>query len=93
MKIFVLTGITLGLLSAASSLLAADIENGKKLVSEHCTKCHDQRVYTRPDRRITTLKGLNKQVRGCQMSQGLKWFDEDVDDVVAYLNQTYYHFK
>jgi cytochrome c553 len=93
MKTPVLTGITLGLLAMASSLPAANIDNGKKLVSENCTKCHDQRVYTRPDHRVTTLDGLDKQVRRCQQSLGLKWFDDDIDDVAAYLNQTYYHFK
>ncbi len=24
---------------------------------------------------------------------GLKWFDEEIDDVTAYLNKTFYQFK
>jgi len=86
------------LLTLAACLLAAapavaDIENGKALVAGNCTKCHDERIYTRPDHRVTTLDGLNKQVRRCELSLGLKWFDDEIDDVAAYLNQTYYHFK
>ncbi len=42
---------------------------------------------------MTSLAGLKKQVQRCELSQGLKWFDEDVDDVVNYLNTTYYKFK
>jgi cytochrome c553 len=94
MKRSTLTGITtLWLLATASSLPAANIDNGKKLVADNCMKCHDQKVYTRPDRHVTSLDGLNKQVRRCEQSLGLKWFDDDIDDVAAYLNQNYYHFK
>jgi mono/diheme cytochrome c family protein len=85
--------ITLCLLAAAPALPAANLDNGKALVDANCTSCHDERLYTRPDRRVTTLDGLNKQVRRCELSLGLKWFDEDIDDVAAYLNQTYYHLK
>jgi cytochrome c553 len=80
--------LTTGVLPAAT---AAD--NGATLHQEHCTSCHDDSVYTRKDRRVTSLAGLKKQVRRCELSQGLKWFDEDVDDVVNYLNKTYYKFK
>jgi cytochrome c553 len=93
MKTVSLTSITVCLLAATSSLQAANVDNGKTLVESNCTKCHDQQVYTRPDRRVNTLEGLTKQVTRCERSLGLKWFDDDIDDVAAYLNQTYYHFK
>jgi mono/diheme cytochrome c family protein len=93
MKTTVLTGITVCLLAATPALPAADLEKGKSLVAENCTKCHDDRVYTRKDRRVTTLDGLNAQVRRCESSLGLKWFDDDIDNVAAYLNQSFYHFK
>ena len=93
MKTVSLMNITVCLLAATSSLQAANPDNGKTLVDSNCTKCHDERVYTRPDRRVTTLEGLNKQVTRCEQSLGLKWFDDDIADVAAYLNQTYSHFK
>ena len=93
MKTVSLMSITVCLLAATSSLQAANPDNGKTLVDGNCTKCHDERVYTRPDRRVTTPEGLTKQVTNCERSLGLKWFDDDIDDVAAYLNQTYYHFK
>jgi len=93
MKTTILTSITLCLLAAASTLPAADLEKGKALVAENCTKCHDERVYTRADRRVTTRSGLDQQVQRCELSLGLKWFDDDIENVASYLNQTYYHFK
>lgn len=93
MKTTILMSITVCLLATTPALPAADIEQGKALVEANCTKCHDARVYTRADRRVTTFDGLNRQVRRCESSLGLKWFDDDIDNVVAYLNQTYYHFK
>jgi cytochrome c2 len=73
--------------------VAADAANGKTLVQDNCTSCHDTGVYTREDRKVTTLGGLEKQVRRCELSLGLKWFDDDVADVVAYLNDNFYKFR
>jgi cytochrome c553 len=88
------------LLLTATCLLAAGVlpaaavaDNGATLHQEHCTSCHDDSVYSRKDRRVTSPAGLKKQVQRCELSLGLKWFDEDVDDVVNYLNKTYYKFK
>jgi cytochrome c553 len=90
-RLLILT--TTCLLAAAALPATAAADNGATLHQEHCTSCHDDSVYTRKDRRVTSMDGLKKQVQRCELSQGLKWFDEDVDDVVAYLNSTYYKFK
>ena len=50
-------------------------------------------IYTRPDHRVTTLPGLHKQVTRCEQSLGLTWFDDEVDAVATYLNDTFYKFK
>ena len=72
---------------------AADIENGRKLHNENCLKCHDDGVYTREDRFIKDRQGLATQVQRCEVNLGLQWFDEQIEDVTDYLNQTYYNFK
>ena len=84
---------TAALLALSAGATAADLEHGKALNQQHCMACHDDGVYTRPNRRVTTLAGLQNQVRRCELSLGLKWFDEDINDVTAYLNETYYKFK
>lgn len=77
---------------SAGPALSADIENGDDLHFTHCTGCHDDSVYTREDRSVQSKERLGLQVRFCKDSLDLTWFDEDVDDVVEYLNQNYYHF-
>ena len=81
------------LASTAHLAVAADAAHGKALQQENCMSCHDNAIYTRQDRKVTTLAGLDKQVRRCELSLGLQWFDEDVADVVAYLNNSFYKFK
>ena len=76
----------------AAMATAADTGHGKSLVQQNCTTCHGDQVYTRDNRRVTTLAGLQKQVRRCELSLQLKWFDEDINDVTAYLNESFYKF-
>jgi mono/diheme cytochrome c family protein len=95
----------LSLLLLCSGLLVAtgaqaDIARGKKLLNEQCVSCHAARfgnngadIYTRENRRIHDLDGLRKQVNRCKDNLSITWFDDDVNDVVEYLNATYYHFK
>ena len=82
-----------GLIAMTGGAVAADPARGKSLVDANCYRCHDTSVYTRPDRRVTSLDGLKKQVRRCELSLGLKWFDEDINAATGYLNQEFYHFK
>jgi len=76
----------------AGSSQAADIDNGDDLHFANCTGCHDESVYTRENRRVSSLPRLGTQVRFCKDSLGLTWFDDEVEDVIGYLNKTYYHF-
>jgi cytochrome c553 len=89
------------LAASASSALAAEADasadKGAKLHQQHCVSCHGSltggkpdTIYTRSDRRVTTLAGLRKQVQRCELSLGLSWFDEDVDAVTGYLNESFY---
>lgn len=96
MRDFVLAA---ALLFSATTAGAADIAHGKEIHDAHCTSCHigmtggdGSLIYTRKDRRVTSLSALQAQVRRCDASLEFKMFDEDIDDVVAYLNQSYYKF-
>lgn len=78
---------------------AADVDAGRELHQENCVACHQSlmdgdaaSIYTRPDRRITSYSSLVTQVRRCEVNLGLQWFDEDVENVAAFLDETYYHF-
>ncbi|MDH5786550.1 MAG: cytochrome c [Chromatiales bacterium] len=95
---------TVSLLALAlfsSNSQAADATRGTQLHNEQCMGCHASRlgygnsgndIYTRENRRVTTLAGLQKQVDRCKNNLQIVWFDEDVADVAEYLNATFYHF-
>jgi len=85
--------ILLAVMVTASPAVLADAARGQALHDEHCMKCHDTGVYTRKDRFIKNSEGLAKQVQRCQLSAGAQWFDEDVADVVEYLDTTFYKFE
>lgn len=86
-------------LSLISTPSLADVAHGRELHQQHCVGCHinmtggdGSLLYTRSDRRVHNLTGLEAQVRRCEANLELKWFDEDIEDVVEYLNQAYYKF-
>ena len=82
------------LLVAATALsLTADPQKGKALVEKNCTRCHGSEVYTRPDRRVDSLDALRGQVEVCSQNAHTGWNDVKKADVVAYLNEAFYHFK
>lgn len=78
---------------------ATAIQAGKVLVNAHCIQCHASSyggdgsgIYTRDYRKVRSLAGLKAQVTNCNTMLNLKWFDDEEQQVVLYLNQTYYHF-
>jgi CxxC motif-containing protein (DUF1111 family) len=93
MKKSLLVTLTLLLGVATATTQAADIKNGKKLQQKNCMSCHDDGMYTREDRFIKKLSSLRGQVQRCESTLGLTWFDEEIDDVTAYLNKQFYNFK
>lgn len=72
---------------------AADAQKGKALVARHCTACHGSEVYTRPGRKIGSLDALRRQVNICSENARTGWNESQKADVVAFLNEAYYHFK
>lgn len=92
--------LPLTLLLLAPHAQAADAKRGEQLHNSQCISCHASRfgnngddIYTRANRRVTSLAGLKKQVTRCRDNLKVVWFDEDVDDVVAFLNARHYKFK
>jgi len=90
-------GLTLSLvLSGAmlsSNAFAGNAANGKALFTgSKCGACHGTEIYTSKDRKVKNLKALEAAVRLNDSKLNTNWFDEDVKDVTAYLNQQYYKF-
>lgn len=79
--------------AAGAPLQAATMSDIESLYAEHCVGCHGPEVYTRQDRKVTSLPGLERQVRLCELNLGLTWFDEEITAMTDYLNAQYYKFK
>lgn len=78
---------------------AGNADAGKALVERDCVSCHARqfagdpdRIYTRPERRVTTPQKLLAQVRFCSANLGKGYFPEDEENVAAYLNREFYKF-
>ena len=91
--------LSLGLLGLAGLAHADEPSRGKELHQANCVSCHVNMtggdgsvLYTRNNRRVQSLTGLEAQVRRCESNLELKWFDDDIEAVTKYLNATYYHF-
>jgi mono/diheme cytochrome c family protein len=87
--------ILIGLLMCAAivkepSVDAADLERGKLLHDNHCRMCHDSIAYKRSSAAIADYAQIRAQVVRWQSTTGLRWSEEDIDNVTAYLAHTYY---
>lgn len=79
--------------AADTALLPGNAATGKKLHAANCVGCHDDKVYTRKPRRVNSVGGLIGQVEFCnqQLQKGLS--KDQLNDLIAYLNETYYKFE
>jgi len=77
----------------ADSMLLGDAKEGQALHAKVCVACHDSSAYTRDNRTVKSVGGLVARVNGCNTQLGLGLPKDKIDDVVKYLNDTYYKFN
>ncbi len=72
-----------------------DASRGKVLYETHCGGCHYVRLHERPRERsmVHTRAELRKQVAQRAALTGRPFTLEDLDDIAAYLDQSYYQFE
>lgn len=79
--------------SAQAAPLPGNAAEGKKLHDTTCLSCHNDGVYRRQDRRVTSLAGITEQITACGHQTDVTLGKKDIDNLVKYLNETYYKFK
>jgi mono/diheme cytochrome c family protein len=77
---------------SAQSPVTPTPSGGALLYQTHCIACHDKQVHWRDARLATDWKSLAAQVRRWRTNTGLQWSEQEVDEVVRYLNETIYRF-
>jgi mono/diheme cytochrome c family protein len=78
--------------SAYAASLPGDSAEGKRLFDAHCTECHQTDVFTRKDRKVQSLAALQKQLVGCSHAAKVDFSASEMQDLLKYLNDQFYHF-
>jgi mono/diheme cytochrome c family protein len=71
---------------------ASDAGRGKILYEARCGGCHAESVHGRAKREATDFQAVRAWVRRWGENLGLKWTDDEISDVAAYLNGRYYRY-
>jgi mono/diheme cytochrome c family protein len=74
----------------AGAAAAQDVERGRMLHENHCRMCHDSIAYKRGERIAKDYAAVRAQVTRWQTNTGLRWSQDDIDNVAAYVSQHYY---
>lgn len=101
MKAILIPALLVPALALAEPFPKADPAAGKRAYDEaKCGACHEKlmggdgnRMFTRPERKISSPQALVKMVRFCIDRTGASVFPEDAEHIAAYLNRDFYKFK
>lgn len=65
---------------------------GRDLYEQSCTSCHGKSVHDRNPRSARGISEIRGFVERWSTQLGTRWSATQVDDVVLYLNQRFYHY-
>ena len=66
---------------------------GELLYSNHCLECHESSVHIRAKHHARNIDGIRNEVARWTKQLQLKWSVRDIEDVVDFLNNRYYHYS
>lgn len=92
--------IFLGFMMILNISQAVNLKNGKIEHDKNCTSCHitkfgkdGSKIYTRKDRLVKNYSMLVQRVKACDINTNAGFHDDEVTNVIEYLNSSYYKFK
>ena len=68
------------------------LERGRALYENHCMVCHTSKVHRRLPPSAIDLEALRFIVRVWVEESRLRWNEQDIEDVVYYLDRVHYRF-
>ena len=66
---------------------------GELLYLNHCLECHESNVHIREKHHSKNINTIRSEVTRWAKQLQLKWSPYDIEDVVDYLNNRYYHYS
>jgi len=92
---------SLSAIAHATPFAKGDADKGKEIYAQHkCNSCHIRMVggdgsamFTRAGRKVKSPASLSTQITNCSTNLGLMLFEDDEENIAAYLNKNYYKFK
>ena len=95
MNRFIFAGLVIALLgsSAVYAELPGSSAAGQIVHAANCTGCHDTGVYTRKQRTVHSLDGLTQQLQGCSHMAKKEFSPVEMQNLVKFLNDRFYHFQ
>ncbi len=82
-------GLCLAALSAPTE--AQNFARGQELYTQQCQSCHEDLMHAR-NRKLKTLDALRQRIQAWASHTGHSWSGEDIEDVLYYLNKSFYGF-
>jgi hypothetical protein len=79
--------------TASATPLPGDSANGKRLYDAHCTGCHDTSVLSRTDRAVQSFDALKEQLVSCSHMANAEFSANETQDLLKYLNDSFYNFR
>ncbi len=79
-------------LAAAVAARAGDPDRGRYLYELKCGSCHSESVHSRDHRKAESEAEVREWVRRWSDYLQLGFGEEEIEDVVAYLNLAFYRF-
>ena len=92
-SILCVTLLILLMSSAYAAALPGDSADGKRLHDANCMGCHNTDIYARKDRIVRSLDALEKQLVGCTHMAEAELSTSEMQDLLKYLNDQFYHFR
>jgi mono/diheme cytochrome c family protein len=85
--------VSLAIPAAGRGAELPDLERGRALYENHCVVCHTPKVHRRVPRLPLATSDLRFIVTVWASQQGVRWSPDEIEDVVHYLDRTYYGFE
>jgi cytochrome c553 len=79
--------------SAYAAPLPGDSAAGQRLVDANCMRCHNTSVYSREDHKVRSLDALKQQLDRCSHAADKSFSATEMQDIIKYLNDQFYHFQ